>query len=129
MCHKSHVRDNKVYKQTDHKTFEAFAEAEIGISRKEAYRLISDYEVRLNVSDSTQKPTSVSQTEQLAKLYREQYDRFEDYCKERWGWSPQHAGYVIGVADVTLRIEEISSIAPPVNAAQARPLTKLPTLG
>ena len=59
------------------------------------------------------------------KLYKADHATFEDYCKVRWGMTPQHAGYAISTAEVAMRIEETSSTGP-ANAHQARPLAKLP---
>ena len=49
----------------------------------------------------------------INKLYRENYARFEDYCKKRWGWTERHAS----------RIAEASVIVrslPPAAAAQVK---------
>jgi hypothetical protein len=56
------------------------------------------------------------------KLYREQYDRFEDYCKERWGWDKRYCNRIISAAEVTTSLGPIG----PATESVARPLTKLP---
>jgi len=77
-----HVRDTKIYKQ-DYSTFEAFAEAELGLSRSQAYRLIDDYSVKQNVAHGGQVPTSTRQTRELAKLPAdEQADAWEEVVIE-----------------------------------------------
>lgn len=59
------------------------------------------------------------------RLYREQYDRFEDYCQERWGWSRQRAYQFIDAAETTGRLTTIVDTHP-ATESQARPLTQLP---
>lgn len=57
------------------------------------------------------------------RLYRETHKTFEDYCQQRWGMTPQHAGRLITAADITKNLEPIGSI--PANEGQARPLAPL----
>ena len=59
------------------------------------------------------------------KLYKADHATFEDYCKVRWGWTRQHAYYLIDTSSAAVRVSEISDTAPS-NAGQAMPLTKLP---
>lgn len=60
-----------------------------------------------------------------SRLYRETHATFEDYCRERWDMSHQHADRLIGSSNV---IEVLTPIGvKPANEAQARPLTKLET--
>jgi len=35
------------------------------------------------------------------KLYRLNFDTFEDYCRERWGWERRHAYRMIEAAEIT----------------------------
>lgn len=70
-CLLRHVRDTKLYRQ-DYPTFEAFAEAELGLSRSRAYQLIDDYEVRANLSTIVDKPSNEGQARELAKLPAEE---------------------------------------------------------
>lgn len=61
------------------------------------------------------------------RLYRADYNTFEAYCRERWGWSRQHADRHVAAAKVVDHIEETTpNGVTPTNEAQARPLTKLP---
>lgn len=56
------------------------------------------------------------------RLYREQYDRFEDYCKEWWGWDKRYCNRIIGAAEVKIALGPTG----PASERVARPLTKLP---
>lgn len=58
--------------------------------------------------------------------YRERFGTFETYCRERWGFSQQHAGRLMKSAETAanLKSEPIGSL--PATESQARPLTRLP---
>lgn len=56
------------------------------------------------------------------RLYRKSYGTFEDYCRERWGWSKRHCDRLIGAAEISRDLGPIG----PTTESQARPLTKLP---
>jgi hypothetical protein len=43
------------------------------------------------------------------RLYLEQYDRFEDYCKERWGWTRMRAQQLIDASVVADNIAGLVS--------------------
>jgi len=58
------------------------------------------------------------------KLYKEQYTRFEDYCKERWGFSKTHANRLIGAK--VLQDEMTPTGAKITSERQARELAKVP---
>jgi hypothetical protein len=58
-----------------------------------------------------------------AKLYRATHSTFESYCRERWGWTRQHANRVIGASTVALQLEPTGSTA--VSERAIRPLVKL----
>ena len=58
------------------------------------------------------------------KLYRDEFATFEDYCKERWGFSRPHAYRYIDSAGLSENLSPIGDILP-ANEAQCRPLTKL----
>lgn len=61
-----------------------------------------------------------------ARLYRETHGTFEDYCRERWGWSdPRHAYRMIESAGVCDQLVALGSPTP-ANEAQARELVGLP---
>jgi len=59
------------------------------------------------------------------RLYREGYRTFEDYCRDRWGMSKQHANRIIGAYEVSENLAPIDSVLP-ATESQARPLTSLP---
>jgi hypothetical protein len=56
-----------------------------------------------------------------SRLYREQYSSFDDYTRERWGWSRVHAHRVIEASEV---IGALPIGSRPANEAQARELAK-----
>lgn len=55
-----------------------------------------------------------------SRLYRETHDTFEDYCRDRWGWSRQRAHQMIEASAMSTIVD----IAPS-NEAQARELARL----
>ncbi|KKK73617.1 hypothetical protein LCGC14_2892010, partial [marine sediment metagenome] len=61
------------------------------------------------------------------KLYREQYDSFDEYVDDRWGWKRSQAFRLLNYAKTMREIEKspIGDIRPK-NEAQVRPLTRLP---
>lgn len=59
------------------------------------------------------------------RLYRFQWDTFEDYCRERWNITPQHGHRLMAAAQIIERLEPMGSILPE-SERQARPLTQLP---
>ncbi len=62
-----------------------------------------------------------------ARLYREQHETFEDYCREKWGFNSSRARQLIGAAEVVENLKSVTTVTPgPTNEAQARPLAKLP---
>jgi site-specific DNA-methyltransferase (adenine-specific) len=58
-----------------------------------------------------------------SRLYRETHATFEDYCRERWGWSRRHANRQIEAADVAVALGPTGPIPP--NERQARELVPL----
>ncbi len=60
-----------------------------------------------------------------ARLYRLNYATFEDYCRERWGFTRMHASRLIGAAEVVANVTNWLQIDPPTTESQARPLTVL----
>ena len=60
------------------------------------------------------------------KLYRNEYSTYEDYCKQRWGFSPQHANRLISAANTVRQIEESEPTGSvlPHSESQARILSK-----
>lgn len=57
------------------------------------------------------------------RLYRADYGRFEDYCRERWGMSHRHANRLVASAEVVINLGPIGPI--PLSESQLRPLTDL----
>lgn len=57
------------------------------------------------------------------RLYRQNYNTFEDYCRSRWGMNRAHAYRLIDAANVADNLSPIGDR--PINEAQARPLTRL----
>lgn len=57
------------------------------------------------------------------RLYRESYDAFEAYCREKWGFSKTHANRLIAGAEAVETLGDLEIM--PANEAQVRPLTKL----
>jgi hypothetical protein len=62
-----------------------------------------------------------------SRLYREEFETFEDYCKERWDMSKMHAYRLIGSSEVNDALKSNQLVTLPANEAQARPLTQLET--
>lgn len=59
------------------------------------------------------------------RLYREEFESFETYVKERWGWERAHAYRMIDAAGI---VEDVSPIGDkPTTESQARELSKLET--
>ena len=59
-----------------------------------------------------------------ARLYRETHGTFEDYCRERWGWTRDRAYQLIGGAEASRQLSALGSPTP-ANEAQARELVGL----
>lgn len=55
-----------------------------------------------------------------SKLYRADYGTFEEYCKDKWGWSKQHAYNLIQCAPIVESNPQITSLN------QARAIAKAP---
>jgi len=62
-----------------------------------------------------------------AKLYRLDYETFEEYCQERWGFTNEYARLNMRAAEVVKRIQETPTMVGvlPTTESQARPLTQL----
>lgn len=57
------------------------------------------------------------------ELYKDKYRTFDDYCRERWGYSKSHANRLIGAAGV---VDVLTPIGAKVeNESQVRALTGL----
>lgn len=62
-----------------------------------------------------------------SRLYRESHGTFEEYCRERWGFTDRRARMMIAAAEVAGNLQT-GTIVPvlPTTESQARPLTSLP---
>ena len=60
-----------------------------------------------------------------ARLYRNDYKTFEEYCCQRWSMSRIHAHRLIEAVEVTKNLLPMGNIFP-VNERQLRPLAQLP---
>ena len=58
-----------------------------------------------------------------SKLYRQHFETFEDYCRDRWGMSRQHAHRQIEAAEVAAVLSPIGDV--PRTESQARELVPL----
>ena len=58
-----------------------------------------------------------------SRLYRESHPTFDAYCRERWGWTADHARRQIQAAEVAGILLPIGSI--PATESQARELVPL----
>src|SRR5262245_50156082 len=58
------------------------------------------------------------------RLYRATHKTFEEYCRERWGWSRRHVNRQIEAAGVVQNLGPIGPI--PAHESQARVLAPLP---
>jgi len=58
-----------------------------------------------------------------SRLYRATHDTFEDYCRERWGWSHRHVNRQIQAAEIAGRMGPMGP--KPDNERQVRPLAEL----
>ena len=59
------------------------------------------------------------------RLYRNGYGTFEDYCKERWGFTDERARLLMRSSEVLKQLTPTIVGVLPINEAQARPLTSL----
>lgn len=62
-------------------------------------------------------------TTRQGRLYREQFSTFEDYCRQKWGFSKSHANRLIEAAIVASVLTPIG--VKPRSESQLRPLTGL----
>ena len=59
------------------------------------------------------------------RLYKVSYSNFGDYCKERWGFTQQHAGRLISGTNIVNRIKSVpTGSALPQSENQTRALSK-----
>lgn len=60
------------------------------------------------------------------RLYRAEYKQFEEYCRNRWGFSKTHANRLIAASTTAKELAEVSPLAPKTETL-IRPLTGMPT--
>jgi hypothetical protein len=61
------------------------------------------------------------------RLYRQQYDTFEEYCIRRWDFSRIRAYQICAASEVVADLSTVVNIPLPGNEAQARPMACLKT--
>lgn len=59
-----------------------------------------------------------------SRLYRESFDRFEDYCRERWAFTDSRARQLVAAAE-TVTTVTAAGLPAPANERQARELVPL----
>ena len=59
-----------------------------------------------------------------SQLYRASHDTFDEYCRERWGWTSSRARQLIGAAETVTNVTAIGGSAPGTES-QARELAGL----
>jgi len=61
------------------------------------------------------------------RYYRDNYETFQDYCKERWGFDRQRAFQLINASKSAENVKHVlQNESTPINARQAAELAKLP---
>ena len=58
-----------------------------------------------------------------SKLYREEFETFDEYCRQKWGMSKTHSNRMVQAAQVVSHLTPIGVI--PSSESQTRPLTSL----
>ncbi|WP_331764869.1 DUF5131 family protein [Streptomyces sp. NBC_01238] len=59
------------------------------------------------------------------RLYRSEHGTFEDYCRERWGFSDSRARQLVGAAQTVTNVTA-AGLPAPTNEGQARELSRVP---
>jgi hypothetical protein len=62
----------------------------------------------------------------VEKLYLRDYETFDDYCRDRWGFERTYAHRLMKSAEVVENLLPIGNIPMPTTESQARPLASLP---
>lgn len=57
-----------------------------------------------------------------SRLYRQTHGTFEDYCREKWGWTRMRASQLIEAARVVADVKHVLHDNTPINARQASEL-------
>ncbi len=60
------------------------------------------------------------------RLYRQAFGTFEEYCRDRWGFTRMRASQMIAAAQVVGNLDVNNCLQFPATESQARPLTGLP---
>lgn len=60
-----------------------------------------------------------------SRLYRQEYETFEEYCKGRWGFTRMRASQLISASEVIGNLSVNHGLQIPTSERQARPLTQL----
>lgn len=94
-----------------------------GLSREERQTLETCEE---KISSSFVALGDAIRTIRDRRLYRADFDTFEDYCRERWGWTRQHAYQLMAGAEVaaTLASTFVDELPLPTSEGQVRLLTR-----
>lgn len=96
------------------------------LTRSETELLIS-CEDRIALGEKTFVDVGLALSEIREKrLYRETHKTFEDYCRQRWGWTRMRASQLISAASVVQNVNQGLQGDGPDSERQARPLSALP---
>lgn len=61
-----------------------------------------------------------------SRLYKETYDTFEDYCRERWGMVASRARQLIAASEIVSNLQSVTNVTLlPTTESQTRPLSSL----
>jgi len=60
------------------------------------------------------------------RLYRETHATFDDFIRERWGWTGSRARQLLGTVEVMEQLESVTPGNGPTNEKQARELVAVP---
>lgn len=90
-----------------------------------ATRTLEDYEAVIERGLETFFEVGVALTEiRDARLYRESFETFEDYCRERWDFSDSRARQLVAAAE-TVTTVTVEGLPAPRNESVARELAPL----
>ncbi len=94
-----------------------------GLSREERNTLESCEE---RISSSFVALGEAIRTIRDRRLYREDFDTFEAYCQDRWGWTRQHAYQLMAGAEVAAHLAStfVDELPLPTSEGQVRLLTR-----
>ncbi len=60
------------------------------------------------------------------RLYRDTYETFEAYCRDRWGVKRAHAYRMIQAAETVAEMSPVGDVPLPTNERHVRELARLP---